>query len=137
MTPALALLLLAVQADTRVDCPPSPDPAADSQPQAHGRGLWIGGIAFAKGDIADAIVASDQYTNEPTVAVRFTATGRAKFGAAQRCRLNKPIEIWIDDQLISRPFLIEFITGAEVMIAGNFTQAEAVTFAARLSPTKL
>ena len=137
MTIILALLLLSAQADTQIDCPASPDPAADSPPQAHGSGLWIGGIAFTTDDFASATVVWDQFTGMPTVAVRFTAGGQAKFGAAQHCRLGRPIEIWIDDQLISRPLLADFITGPEAIIAGSFTQAEAATFAARLSPTRL
>ena len=131
MSIVLALLLLTPvgQAET---LGPAPDEFVAAATQPNGPGLWIGGVAFARGDVAAAEQQFDPETGWPMVVLSFTESGRRKFAAAQQGRVGDVLEIALDGELISTPFLMEPIAGAEVMIAGSFGLEEAVRLADRL-----
>ena len=133
---AAALALSVPQTPVSTDCPVSVATATKADHQKHGKGLWIGGVAFTGDDIASATVARDQVTDETTVDIRFTPSGHAKFRSAQRCRLNRRVEIWLDNELLSSPYLMIMIEGPGVVVTGNFTTASAAAFAARISQLK-
>lgn len=105
----------------------------DKLHQAHGKGLWIGGIAFVPTDIMSAIAKESDFLPEDwQIEIVFSAAGSAKFTTAQRCGVGVPLEISLDAKLMSRPTLNEPILGPSVMISGGFTQESAVEFAEKI-----
>jgi len=126
---ALLLLIPATQEETPGL---APDEYVAAATQPNGPGLWIGGVAFAREDIAAAEQQFDPSTGWPMVVLTFSETGRRKFAEAQQGRVSDILEIALDGELIATPFLMEPITGAEIMIAGSFTLEEAVRLAERL-----
>jgi len=126
---ALFLLILAGQAEPSISTTPE-SVAAATQP--NGPGLWIGGIAFTPEDVAAAEQQFDPETAVPVVFLTFSETGQRKFAVAQQGRVGDVLEIAVDGALVSSPVLVEPIAGAAIMIAGNFTVAEAVRLAERL-----
>jgi len=108
--------------------------AAEARQRLHGKGLWIGGIAFVAADIASAKAIRDRYTDQPAVDISFTPSGQAKFARSQACRLNRTISVWLDGTLISQPHLIGPILGPGFVLMGSFTDNSARAFADRLSP---
>ena len=131
-----ALLALAFpQAIPQVTClGERAEKVADARQRHHGKGLWIGGIAFAAEDIASAKAIRDRYTNEPIVDISFTPSGQAKFARAQACRLYRKISVWLDDALISQATLPGPILGSGFILQGSFTDESARALASRLSP---
>ena len=127
----LTLLLLATLGQPAVEQPVAPPPA-----QQHGPGLWIGGIAFAPEDIASATQQFDPSVATPNVVITFTDTGRAKFQQAQQGRLNQQLEISVDGELVSSPYLLEMIAGNEIAISGTFSVEEAAALARRIAPPR-
>lgn len=132
--PLAALLLsLTAQGD---DCLDQRDNDAierypDIPRQRHGPGLWIGGIAFAAADI-DSIEPTQDHNLADLwgITIAFTTAGNAKFVAAQRCGVDRPIELSVDGAVISRPFLQEPILGGKMVLMGGLgdqESAEALT----------
>lgn len=126
-----ALLLLATLGQPAVEQPVAPPPT-----QQHGTGLWIGGIAFAPDDIASATQQFDRFVATPNVVITLTETGRAKFQQAQQGRLNQELEISVDGEVVSSPYLREMIAGNEIAISGTFSVEEAATLARRIAPPR-
>jgi preprotein translocase subunit SecD len=131
----LALLLAGQAAPPPCPADASPDEKS-AQHERHGNGLWIGGIAFVPADLAAVVARSDKYSGEPTILITFTDGGRAKFAAAQACRLGHPIEIWIDGDLVSRPYLEEQIDGPQIEVHGSWNAASASAFVERILAAK-
>jgi preprotein translocase subunit SecD len=102
--------------------------------EASGRGLWIAGISFSPADIASATAkVSRMIPDQWGVVLTFTPSGNAKFIAAQRCRLNRQIEISLDNRVIAEPFLQLYIKGGEAEIySGNQNQAHAREMARKI-----
>ena len=108
----------------------------DAKPlERSGPGLWIGGIRFEPRDIETAVPEQSAYTDEWGIQLTFTASGKDKFGDAQRCGVGYPIEISFDGAVISRPFLREKIEGDKVQIDGGFTRESATSLATKLAPS--
>jgi preprotein translocase subunit SecD len=136
----MILFALALLAQAQPACPPDPTGTARDRRESSkrrpversGKGLWIGGISFGPGDLVDATVSSERYTRSPIVNLHFSAAGKVKFDVAQRCRVGHPIEISVDRKLVSRPNLDEPVAGAEMTIAGRFSQQSATALANRL-----
>ncbi|MGZ8359623.1 MAG: SecDF P1 head subdomain-containing protein [Allosphingosinicella sp.] len=119
--------------------PPAAEPAAtpearSSPTQPSGPGLWIGGIAFGRDDIAAVEQSFDSSTAVPDILLTFTAAGQAKFARAQQGRIEQVLEVAVDGELIMSPILVEPIAGAQLTISGTFTVEEAAALAARMSP---
>jgi preprotein translocase subunit SecD len=135
MIPVFAFTLLQAAPEVTNCASRRAEKVASARQSRHGKGLWIGGIAFSTADIASAKVARNQYTDEPVIDLQLTPSGRIKFARAQACRLNRTISIWLDKELISKPLLVDNIGGVGVIIAGSFTVGTAEAFARRMSPT--
>lgn len=67
------------------------------------------------------------------VQLAFTKEGNRKFLIAQRCGVDKFVEISFDRKLISRPVLNAPILGGEANITGGFTREEAVALAGKIA----
>lgn len=100
------------------------------------------GQAFQKTDLSGseltkATVAFDPNTNEPYIAIEFNADGAKKFGAITGRNINKPVGIYLDDQLISYPTVNQEIDGGKAQITGKFTYTEARNLAIQLDAGRL
>ena len=95
---------------------------------------WIGGIGFTAADIASVTVDLDSISETDfALVVNFTPAGHAKFREAQRCRPSQFLEISIDGRAITRPALMEEITGPSLAIASSFTRETATALRDRIA----
>ena len=138
MTPLLALALLAQDAPCPAISAIAPERlSVEDYPapqQASGPGLWIGGIGFTAADIASVTVDLDSISETDfALVVNFTPAGHAKFREAQRCRPSQFLEISIDGRAITRPALMEEITGPSLAIASSFTRETATALRDRIA----
>ena len=78
-------------------------------------------------------VAYNPQTLEPYVLLYFNSEGAKIFKELTQKYLNKPIAIYLDNQLISAPVVREVIENGKAQITGNFTLEEAKTLARRLN----
>lgn len=69
----------------------------------------------------------------PQVAIEFNSKGAEKFAEATKRNLNKPLAIFLDDQLISAPVVQQEIVGGSAVITGQFTSDEAKNLAIQLN----
>jgi len=80
-------------------------------------------------DVKDAVAMLNREDNSYMVALSLNETGAEKFAVATSELINRPIAIYLDDELKSYPFVSSAITGGEASITGNFTIEEAVEMA--------
>lgn len=66
----------------------------------------------------------DPQTNQPIIGIEFNDEGKKLFGEITARNINKPIAIFLDDQLLSSPNVNEAITGGSAVIQGQFTLEE-------------
>ncbi len=128
----LALLLFATIGQPRAGEVPPGTPSAEQRRS----GLWIADTAFTPDDIASANQGWEDYSGMPNVIVTFTETGRVKFARVQLGRLEQPLDISIDGEIVSSPILREIITGNQVAIAGGLTTEDAAALARRIAPPR-
>lgn len=88
-------------------------------------------------DLSRAIVQFDQTTNAPQIALEFNTEGATKFAAITARNINKPVGIYLDDNLISYPTVNQEITGGRAQITGEFTYTEARDLAIQLDAGRL
>ncbi len=72
-------------------------------------------------------------TLEPYVSLTFNQEGAKIFKELTEKYLNKPLAIYLDNQLISAPIVREVIEDGRAQITGNFTLEEAKKLAQRLN----
>lgn len=63
--------------------------------------------------------------NEPVVALEFTSEGRELFKQITQTNLNRPVAIFLDDQLVTSPVVNEPILDGRAVISGGFTPESA------------
>jgi preprotein translocase subunit SecD len=80
----------------------------------------------------NATVVLDPITNEPEIAFEWDAEGAVLFKQITTRNLNKPLGIFLDNELISAPRVDEVIE-AKGVIEGNFSLEEARTLAIQLN----
>lgn len=68
---------------------------------------------------------SNQISGTPSVGIEFTPQGAKKFAEITKRNINKPLAIFLDDQLVSAPNVQQEITGGQAVISGNFTVDDA------------
>lgn len=76
---------------------------------------------------------SDQISGTPSVGIEFTPDGAKKFAEITKRNINKPLAIFLDDQLVSAPNVQQEITGGQAVISGNFTVEEAKRLVVQLN----
>ncbi len=64
-------------------------------------------------------------TNQPVVALEFTNQGKQLFADITSRNLNRPVAIFLDDQLVTSPLVNEPILDGRAVISGNFTPEAA------------
>ncbi|MFA6518818.1 MAG: protein translocase subunit SecD [Candidatus Shapirobacteria bacterium] len=70
---------------------------------------------------------------KPEVAIEFNGEGTKLFAAATKEYLNKPILIFLDDYIVTRPVVQSVITDGQAVINGSFDQNSAKTLAIQLN----
>lgn len=80
----------------------------------------------------NASVVLDPNTNKPEIAFEWDAEGAILFKNITTRNLNKPLGIFLDNQLISAP-TVQAIIEAKGVIQGDFTLSEANTLAIQLN----
>lgn len=69
----------------------------------------------------------------PQVAIEFTSLGAEKFAEITKRNVGKPLAIFLDDQLVSAPNVVQEILGGSAVITGQFTTDEAKSLAIQLN----
>lgn len=72
-----------------------------------------------------ATVTFDQTTNKPQISLQFNAQGKDLFGQITERNIQKPVAIFLDNQIISAPTVQEKITAGQAVITGSFTIQQA------------
>lgn len=81
-----------------------------------GRDLTLAQVQFNGGKVS----------GQPVVAIEFSPEGAKKFAEITSKNIGKPLAIFLDDQLVMRPPIVESaITDGKAIISGNFTPDEA------------
>jgi preprotein translocase subunit SecD len=83
-------------------------------------------------DIKNATVETDTQTGGVVVALDLSSDGTKKFADATGRLINKPIAIFMDDQLISAPIVQAHITNGKATITGQRDAKEAAELAATI-----
>lgn len=76
-------------------------------------------------DIKKATVTFDPNTGKPQVALSFSSKGAQIFAALTTKNLNKPIGIFLDDDIITAPTVQQPILDGNAVITGQYTTDEA------------
>ena len=63
----------------------------------------------------------------------FTPSGAEKFSEATKRLVGEKISIWVDDELLSAPYVHKQITGSMAQIAGSFSVEEVREYAAKIN----
>jgi preprotein translocase subunit SecD len=84
-------------------------------------------------DLKRAQLSFSQQTGEPQVSLEFNSDGAKKFEEITAKNVQKPVAIYLDNELISAPTVQEKITGGSAVITGKFTTAEAKNLAIQLN----
>ncbi|MBI4036364.1 protein translocase subunit SecD [Candidatus Daviesbacteria bacterium] len=69
----------------------------------------------------------------PEVAIEFTDEGAKKFAELTKRNINKPLAIFLDNQLISAPIVQQEIVGGSAVITGQFSVEEAKNLSIQLN----
>ena len=80
-------------------------------------------------DIKDSSAMLNTKDNSYMVALTLTDVGAEKFAQATAELIDKPIAIYLDDELKSYPIVSDVIAGGEASITGNFTLEETIELA--------
>ncbi|MBU6388927.1 protein translocase subunit SecD [Patescibacteria group bacterium] len=96
-----------------------------------GKDLVPGGASAAPAQTAAGQPAAAG--NSWQVNLNLTAEGKQKFADATTANVNKPIGIYLDNQLISNPVVSGPITDGQAVITGSFTAQQAKDFALQLN----
>ncbi len=81
---------------------------------------------------AEAVILQDK--NEPAVSLEFSDEGAKKFAeATKKLAKNGYISIWMDDVMISAPYVESEITDGKCVINGAFTTDEAKALADKIN----
>ena len=96
-----------------------------------------GNVVISGSDIESASVVMDNQTNKPVVSLKLNAEGKNKFAQATAANIkgieNNLIEIYMDDELISKPKVQSAITDGEAIISGSADVEEAKTLASLIN----
>ena len=76
---------------------------------------------------------SDQISGTPSVGIEFSPDGGKKFAEITKRNIDKPLAIFLDNQLVSAPNVQQEITGGHAVISGQFTLDEAKRLVVQLN----
>jgi protein-export membrane protein SecD len=82
-------------------------------------------IILTGDNLKDAQPGFDRQTNESVVSFKLDGVGAAKFAAATKENVGRPLAIILDNEILSAPVIREPILTGSGQISGNFTVEEA------------
>jgi len=89
-----------------------------------GKDLKLATVSFNQGNSA---------ASEPVVSLQFTSEGAQKFSEITQRNVQKPLAIFLDNQLVTSPVVNEPILTGQAVISGNFTADSASQLAIQLN----
>ncbi len=84
-------------------------------------------------NLDSAAVEFDPNTGKPVISLRFDDEGSRLFEEITRANVNKPLAVFLDQQLLQAPRVETAIAGGQAIITGGFTVDEAKLIATRLN----
>lgn len=84
-------------------------------------------------DLKKSSVTFDEQTGKPTVSLEFNSEGTDKFAKLTRDFLNKPVAIYLDDQILTAPTVQSEISTGQAVITGDYTIEQAKSLSIQLN----
>jgi preprotein translocase subunit SecD len=128
--------------DFREQVTPQASPDASTPPDPNDAGGWV--VAKAKGSDGEeheltgqyfkkAEVGFEQNSSRPQIYFQFNDEGAKMFAELTQRLVNRPLGIFLDNQLLTAPIVQEPITGGSGVIRGQFTLDAAKTLVIQLN----
>ncbi|MGN0669562.1 MAG: SecDF P1 head subdomain-containing protein [Oscillospiraceae bacterium] len=92
-----------------------------------------GDVILTGADIEKVNVYYNEYDSQYNIGIEFTPSGAEKFAEATKRLIGEVISIWVDDELLSAPYVHEQITDGMAQIAGNFSFEEVQEYVAKIN----
>ena len=92
-----------------------------------------GEVILTGADVEKANVFYDDFNSEFIIQIDFTQSGAEKFSEATGRLVGETISVWVDDELLSAPYVHEQITDGKAQISGNFSVEEVEEYAAKIN----
>lgn len=84
-------------------------------------------------DLTRSTVEFDPQTGNPVVGLKFTQEGSQLFSDITARNLNRPVAIFLDDLLVTAPYVQAVIDSGEAVISGQFTTDQAKNLSIQLN----
>jgi preprotein translocase subunit SecD len=97
-----------------------------------GRVFAIGGETFAEGDIVDAR-ALPEMNGSIAIMITFSQNAAERVQALTSANLAKPVDVKLDDKVLTSPVVTEPITQGVMSISGSFDLATATALAKKIA----
>ena len=92
-----------------------------------------GEVILTGADVEKANVFYDEFDSEFIIQIDFTQSGAEKFSEATKRLVGETISIWVDDELLSAPYVHEQVVDGRAVISGKFSVDEAMEYAAKIN----
>ncbi len=92
-----------------------------------------GEVILTGAEIEKANVYYDEVYSQYIIRIDFTPSGAEKFSEATKQLVGEKISIWVDDELLSAPYVHEQITDGMAEIAGKFSFEQVQEYAAKIN----
>ena len=92
-----------------------------------------GDVILTGADIEKANVYYDEVYSQYIIRIDFTPSGAEKFAEATKQLVGEIISIWVDDELLSAPYVHEQITDGMAQISGKFSFEQVQEYAAKIN----
>lgn len=133
---AINLIGQTAQLDFREDTALDADQVDYASPSAFTRIFSFTSTGLTGKDLQKSLVSfsgGQGAVNEPVVSLEFSKEGSEKFAAITAHNLNRPIAIFLDNQLVTAPRVNETIEDGRAVISGNFTPETASELSIQLN----
>ena len=92
-----------------------------------------GEVILTGADVEKANVYYDEFNSEFIIQIDFTQSGAEKFSEATGRLIGEIISIWVDDEILSAPYVHEQITDGMAQISCNFSFEQVQEYAAKIN----
>ncbi|MEA3355010.1 MAG: protein translocase subunit SecD [Patescibacteria group bacterium] len=133
---AIDLIGQTAQLDFREDTAKDADQVNYASPSAFTRIFSFKSTGLTGKDLKKSLVSfsnSQGSANQPVVSLEFTKQGSEKFAAITTRNINRPVAIFLDNQLVTAPTVNEAILNGQAVISGNFTPETASQLSIQLN----
>ncbi len=119
---------------TRVEIPDTVVKISKSDALKFREGEEISGEVILTGaDVEKANVYYDEFNSEFIIQIDFTQSGAEKFSEATGRLIGEIISIWVDDEILSAPYVHEQVVDGRAVISGKFSVDKAMEYAAKIN----